>query len=146
MVRRRGSASVVLILLVLAAVAAAVLAVVLPPQLRPGGSAPRAAEPVEAVAVVVESAPCSLDTGGDLVEITVRGEPQRVRFDGCGHPVGTELPVWVSSTGGETTARPVGAAAPSSGEDDLRTRVSWVLLTLACAAGAGYAGLFRPAR
>ncbi len=134
----------VLILLVLAAVGGSVAGVVLLPNLRT--SAASETEYVETVAVVVESTPCSTNGAGDLVEVDVNGQPQQVRFDGCGHTVGTEIDVWLSSGQDGVTARPVGATAPSSDQGNLQTRVTWVLFTLACSAGAGYAALLRAGR
>ncbi|QGK68930.1 hypothetical protein GIY23_04700 [Allosaccharopolyspora coralli] len=128
----------VLILLVLAAVGGAVAGVVLLPHVRTSASG---TESVETVAVVVESTPCGTNGNGDLVEVDVNGQPQRVRFDGCGHTVGTEITVWLSPGQDDVTARPVGAAAPASDQGNLRTRVTWVLFTLACSAGAGFAAL-----
>lgn len=139
--RRLGSASVALVLLVLVLLGLAVVAVVwLPAKTDGAGQQSR-----PAMAKVVESAPCGTSTRGDLVEVTVGGNPRKAHFDGCGHERGQRLPVRVpASPGRNFQVHPADSDVVSVfGGSGLRGRVGWVLLTLAGVAGGGYTLMLR---
>jgi hypothetical protein len=135
---------VALILLVLGTIGVGVIAVSLWPTLGAATSGGTGAlRP--ATARVLESAPCGAATGGDLVEVTVGGQPKRGRFDGCGHTPGQQLRVQVPvDPASELVVKPESLTASASGQaSGTRDRLSWVLLTLAGIAGGGFMLLLR---
>ncbi len=143
---RRRSTSVALILLVLGLVGMGVVVLAWWPLPSVTGSG-TAADVRPVTATVVSSARCGSATSRDLVALTVDGRRVEVRFNGCGHREGQELRVLVPVEPEDGfVAQPATAAASATGTDarDLRERLTWVLLTLAGVAGAGYALLLRP--
>lgn len=144
--QRHGSGSAVITLLLLALVGLAVVLVVWRSDLTAprGNSTPDPGRSVSAR--VVESTPCGARAPGDLVEIEVDGRPMRIRFDGCGHVEGQRVQGWIPSDPGQDTV--VRSSKPDDVAEaaELRAHLNWVLLTLAGAAGAGYAVMLRPRR
>ncbi|MHA6802553.1 hypothetical protein [Salinifilum ghardaiensis] len=152
--RHSGSAPFASILLLLGLIGFAVLgAVVAPTVLAPSRNF---AEWQRVEARVVRTAPCAQQASrGDVVAYDLAGRTRTARFDGCGHAEGTALSVLVppdaeraaragGGPSGQVTAVPAGAAG--SAEEDLARRLTWVLLSLAAAAGSGFAVLLGYAR
>lgn len=95
------------------------------------------AEPVSrtqsALATVVVSAPCGPRDAKDTVRVEVNGRGERLALDGCGNPVGTELPVELVQDG-QPLARLAGTGGSADG--GLVGRLSVLLLVLAGLSGA----------
>lgn len=126
------------ILLVLVLLGLAVLAVVLWPLL----NARDTSELRRTTATVVESRPCGGNSPGDLVSVRVDGVERKARFDGCGHNRGQRLDVVVPrAPGADFVVRPADGA--TSQVEQVSSRVTWVLATVAAVAGGGYAVMLR---
>lgn len=147
--RNSGPAPFASILLLLGVLGTAVLGVAVAPTVLTPARDLGAWQRVEAR--VVRSAPCAQQrTQGDVLIYDVGGTTRTARFDGCGHVPGTVLPVLVppdeapeagfGGPSGQITAVPADTADRTATED-LAMRLTWVLLSLAAAAGSGFAVL-----
>lgn len=81
-----------------------------------------------AVATVVESVPCGSPDARDTVRVEVNGRAEQLALDGCGNPVGTELPVEFVRDG-ELLVTLAGTGRSADG--GLTGRLSVLLLVLA---------------
>lgn len=95
-------------------------------------------------ATVVSASSCQGPNAYDTVELTIDGQQERARLDGCGHREGDVITVDVPrSTGGDLLVQPSGATPVGSG---IAGRLSALLVSIAALAGAGYAHLLRRRR
>lgn len=139
-VAQRGSIPVALILLVLVLFGVAV-AVVAPLS---GMSASGSATGGRVVATVLDPAPCTASTPGDLVDVQIKGVHTQARLDGCGHAKGERLQVDVpATTSTQNLVVHIYTPAAATAGGSTSSRLNWVLFTLAAIAGGGYILLLR---